>query len=258
MSDSWDGDASLPGGGLPLPGLFKLVAPLLNSITPRQVSPLEAVRLRLAALELARHLNGGVLSYRDVGSLDNILKPVRQDWVLLGARGSGKTATGVYIAQFLRKALEVRAVAVGWPAAAAKAVGLESVTKLDGLRDVVAIVDEAGLRVKPGKRDEMLVEAVALARHYGVSLIWTSQGGAGVNRDVLRQDARVAWLRVEPLQARFDREELVDLVSQVVSIQSKEPVWAPGRLVTLDASGWTVAQAGLPEGWSEQVSTLWR
>ena len=259
MSDSWDittGPAS-SGAGFNLGGLGQLLRPLGSLLRPSD--PLETVRLRLALLELAKATSGGVVGWRDVGSLANVVPAERQDWCLLGSRGAGKTATGVWIAQHLARVLEVPAVALGWPIWAAERVGLKSVPTLDRLSDCVVFVDEAGLRLKPGKRDEALSEMVALARHENLSLIWTSQSAAGIHRDVLRQDVRVAWLRVEPVQVRFDREELADLLAQVVSIQgSSGGPWPAGRLCIPAGTGWVSAQSPLPAGWDEEVSKLWR
>lgn len=260
IGDAWEGSTGASGpSGVNLGGLLRSLAGPLQQLLPVRPSPLEEIRLRLAALELSRAVTGGVVGYRDVGDFRAILEPERQDIVFLGRRGGGKTAAACRVAQDLARELKQPVRAVGWRADHARALGFEPYEgSLADLADCVVVLDEAGLRVKPGKRDEALAEAVALARHYGISLLWASQSGAGVHRDVLRQDVRLAWLEIEPLQARFDREELGDLLAQVIAIQAGAAPWPKGRLVTRHRNEWCVGAVPLPDGWSEKVSRLWR
>lgn len=247
--------------GIDLTGLLgRLAGPIGQLLKGREPpSPFEEVRLRLALLELAKASNGGVVAYRDVGDLRMIIEPERQDIVFAGKRGGGKTASACRIAQDLSKALNQPVMALGWQQKHAEALGfVPTKQSVETMRDCVCVIDEAGLRIKPGKRDEALAEAVALGRHYGVSLLWCSQSGAGVHRDVLRQDVRLAWLEVDPIQARFDREEIADLLAQVVSIQGTAQPWPKGRVVTRQRNEWVVGQLPLPDGWTEDVSKLWR
>ena len=258
LSDAW-GDIvpALPtsGRGFSLNGFGDLLKPLGQLF--KQPDPLDAVRLRLALLELAKATSGGVLSYADVGTFDRLLIQDRQDWVLLGSRGAGKTAAAIWIAQILANALHLKPYVYRWPSWAAEAVGISVIDSLDKLRDCIVVVDESGLKLPIGKRDDVLLDLVSLARHNNVSVIWTSQSASGVHRDILRQDVRVAWGRVDPVQVRFDRQELADLLAQVVSIQGSR-IWSPGLFCVPTGAGWSVAQAGIPQGWNESVSRLWR
>lgn len=253
-SDAW-GEDTLQAGSPLGAGLLRSAGGVLNALFPRP-DPLQELRVRLAALELQRALKG-VVSWRDVGDLRAAFEPVRQDVIFAGRRGTGKTAAAVLMAQELGTALKVPAYALGWRPEVARRVNLEAVdADLNELQDCVCVVDEAGLRVRPGKRDEYLAEAIALGRQNGVSLLWSTQSGAGVHRDVLRQDVRMVWGEVDPIQARFDREELADLVSGVVGIQAGG--WERGRWLTYIRGQWVGGRLPLPVGWSDEVSTLWR
>jgi hypothetical protein len=261
--DAWGDErpAVVPPSGGGFGGLLRsLGGPLGKLLAPAPPpSPLDEVRYRLAVLELARLSANGVIAYKDVGDFRTILQPERQDIVFLGRRGAGKTAAACRVAQDLGRELGQKVVAMGWPEQHAQALGFEVMSgSLERQRDSVVVVDEAGLRIKPGKRDELLADAIGLARHYGLSLLWTSQSGAGVHRDVLRQDVRLAWLELEPVQVRFDREELADLLSQVVAIQQRAQPWPKGRLITRHGGEWVVGGVPLADGWSEAVSKLWR
>lgn len=232
---------------------------LASMLLPAARDPVEDIRTRLLLLQLQRELAGGV-AVLERGDLLEVVGADRTDAVVLGARGSGKTACAVWLAQHCADARGVPVDALGWPAAVASTFGFRSVSRLDpGARDRIVLVDEAGLQVSPGKRQAALAELLALARHRGVGVVWTSQGFGSVHRDILRSEAVLVAKRIDPMAARFDREEVADWLSSVVGFQARDPGLVNGRGGLAYVGGrWLAFENPLPAGWSERISRLWR
>ena len=241
--------------------LGQVAGPLARMLFPAPPTPLQVLQEKLLAIRIAREVNDGTVpvamcTFADVVSAD------RQDWVVCGRRGSGKTATAGQLAQGLSRAQGTRLVFLGWPPWAADALGGELVPtgELSNLTDAVVVIDEAGLRFRAGRRHQELYEVLALARQRGLSLVWTSQGTSGVPRDVLRMEVALAFKALDPIAAMMDREELTELTAQVQTIQERFPALREqtGMTVCMDGAWAGVSDCGLPLGWTEEVSKLWR
>lgn len=232
---------------------------LASMLLPSQRDPVEEIRARLLLLQLQRELAGGV-AVLERGDLLEVVGDDRTDALVLGARGSGKTACAVWLAQHCSQARGVPVDALGWPPKVAGAFGFRSVARLDpACRDRIVLVDEAGLQVSPGKRQAVLAELLALARHRGVGVVWTSQGFGSVHRDILRSEALIVSKRIDPMAARFDREEVADWLSSVVGFQSRDPSLVDGAGGLAYVGGrWLSFRNPLPAGWTEEISRLWR
>lgn len=247
--------APTTGGGLgfgfkQLSQIAKLVAPWLH-----KPGPLEEMQARLVAVNLAKALQDGTTAYA-VTDWQNVVPQTRSDHIIIGSRGRGKTAFSALIAQTLAKSLDQPVYAVDWPAEAAGTLGFTTPERAVWFkaRKAIVLLDEAKLRMK----DSDLWEMMALARQRGVSLIYTTQTLAALSRDVLRLDATL-WARgLDPLSARFEREEVVDLAAQIIGVQTAAG-FSPEtpQLVLRATKPFVVTASPLPNGWTENISKLW-
>jgi len=222
----------------------------------RPRDPIEEIRLRMAALELSRMVVGAAVTVNQL-QWPACLAPVRQDWIIIGARGAGKTALAVAVGQELAAVLEQPLLAVGVPQDVAGMIGARSVRSMSGHKDAVLLLDEAALRVRPGKSDAALWETLSLARHRNVSVLWTSQTLAAVSRDILRLEAIIASRRVDPWSTKWEREEVADWMAQLVAIQTQQPLGLDEWVGFTDGA-WCRARTPLPKGWCDRVSRMWR
>jgi len=241
--------------------------PLAKIFFPDPPDPLRELQTRIAAATLTKALAGSAVPVMPVKFPDLIRavgdKDGRQDWVLVGSRGFGKTACAFAIAEELRNTFGYRVAAVGIPGPAAEALG---VARWDVARDLAkesegtcVIFDEAGLRIASSRRQAKLVELLAVARHRGTCVIWTSQHLSGLSRDVLRQDAAFGFKKVDPMAAAFDREESVQILAEVVTLQGRFPgLMHPAGLLVRRDGQWIISKNELPSGWTEDVSRMWR
>jgi hypothetical protein len=205
-------------------------------------------------------MNGGVLAYGMADWCDIFDPQERRDWVAVGRRGSGKTALACAIAQgYLQQGREV--FALQFPKTVAASLGFQSLPLTDWhkKKDCCILLDETQLRVKRGKGDEELQEHLALARQNNVAHVYTAQGLSSVNREILRMDATLLCKHIDPLASRFEREETADLLRQVVAIQAKiGAAKNPAATLCYTGAGWLATATPLPQGWTSEISKLWR
>lgn len=236
-----------------------LLGPIGRLFGSGQLSPLDQVRLKLAQLELAEKLEGGVVPVV-MAMLEQLLTE-RQDWVIVGSRGSGKTAAAMAIGQKLCTALGVQLRVLEAPSQVVSELGGRTIEKahLEALRDAVLVLDEAAVRFNSSKRDSLLYELLVLARQRNVSVICTAQTLAGVPLDVLRMDVRLAFKRGSDVAARVDREELRELSMRAQAIIARFPEFEASKAAMLiyESGRWLVSANGLPDGWSDRASKLW-
>lgn len=242
----FDDDAMPGGGGLSVPpGLFKALVGLFQPKDRRA-----ALQEALLELELRDRLGQGAVAYRQAG-LEELCSE-RADWVILGPRGSGKTALAVSVAQAQAQALGWAVRGVGWQRPCA---GVEPISWRDAqLRDrVVLVLDEHRcLELKP----DQLWKAFALARHRERAFVLTAQSTTAIPPDVWRLGVLAAWKGTDGIGAAFEREELAKLVREAgVVLAAGE---APRAAAVSNGRGWVLLDCGLPNGWTDKDSLLWR
>jgi len=235
----------------PVGKVAKMVAPFLHKPTP-----MEEMQARLVAVQLSKALADGMTSYA-VADWEHIAPTNRSDHIIIGSRGAGKTAFCALLAQRLAAELEQPVFAVDWPHEAANALGFRTPSDRatwTQARKAIVLLDEAKLRIK----DADLWELMALARQRGVSIIYTTQTLAALTRDALRLDATLWARRLDPLAARFEREEVTDLAAKIVAVQSSAGFTKERPALVMRVTEPLVVSASpLPIGWTEDVSRLW-
>lgn len=256
------------------PQLMKFAAPLVGQLMEKLMGGnagseiLQELQIREACIRIEKLQNGGVTPVRcdPVRALGNILAdedgaPMwgRQDMLIFGTRGSGKSATAAWIGE-LAQQLGERVVSVGYPDRVAHALGFEPTTvPLHKLQDCVVLVEEAGLAFSSSKKkDDSLEKALALARHNNVSLIWNAQNMAQIQRGILRHEALLIFKRVDPFARLFEREEVGDLMTALVAIQTQHPAESPAQTVCLSGGNWALTDVPLPSRWTDQISVMHR
>jgi len=251
----FDDVPSVPGaapgfsGGINLSG--DLVRRVLGMFQPP--SRVDQLRERLLELELANAITGAAAAYTLVQF--DVLCGARNDWVIAGDRGTGKTALSVAVAQAMSRALGWSLVVADVTPKIAAMVGARSMPFAQALQQqrCVVVVDE--FRLRP-KEQQQLWSSLALGRQQSRAMIATTQSLAAVDRDVFRQGPVLAWKSASLLSTAFEREELRPLCVIACKILAQLP--KPGGTAVYSGGLWVGTDNGLPAGWSEDVSVLWR
>lgn len=177
------------------------------------------------------------------------------DHVILGDRGAGKTALGVRLAQEYAS-VGLVPQAFGMAEDAAAAVGLEVVSDVARSRGTVLVVDETGVAgIKPEILRDKVRQRMARARHDESVSVWIAQSGAHVPPEVFRFRGSLWVKRYDALASSFDREELGELLPQLIRLWSSgKYLDGPAGCVLQRDGGVYITENPLPEGWSEDVS----
>lgn len=159
-----------PSFGLNFDG--KMISQLLRAfLQPRDHT--RELQEKLLEVQIARSLAGATVPYALI-PWDQL--PVdRDDYVVVGRRGAGKTGFACALAQRLGRP----AFAVNWPEPAAEALGFRACSWEHACRqqDATVLLDEFALRQPPSQE---LFQLLALARHRNIATIYTRSEEAHV------------------------------------------------------------------------------
>ncbi len=181
--------------------------------------------------------------------------------LIVGKRGSGKTALGMQFLTWYNHSTRRRCYGIGYDTAKLprwihKAKGIEEIPN-----DSVVLVDEAAIlffsREAMTSMNKMLTKLMTVARHKNLSMVLITQSSALIELNVLRL-ADVLLLK-EPslLQARFERKALQDIFIAVDKTFKKLSERVNHFYVYSDEFEGLV-RYGLPNFWNESISRAFR
>lgn len=250
--DEWN----MPPAASPLPG------GIIRSLLEVLRGPTEADQLRVALMraQLAELTGPQAFSAID---LERALLELgdRADVVCLGPRGSGKTATAWTLAATFAALHGLRLCVPGWPPDRYPVLpGITYTNERDSkewhrLQDAVVLIDEAALVVGVGKRDAVIWEALALARHRNLSTFWTSQDAASLRRELLRLDPTLIWSGVPAWSQPIDRPELAQAANTAGAVlRSQNRTENVGARAMLHGGRWWGFDLPLPPWFNDSMS----
>jgi len=181
--------------------------------------------------------------------------------LIVGKRGSGKTALGMQFLAWYNHSTRRRCYGIGYDAAKLprwihKAKGIEEIPN-----DSVVLVDEAAIlffsRESMTSMNKMLTKLMTIARHKNLSMLLITQSSALIELNVLRL-ADVLLLK-EPslLQARFERKALQDIFNAVDKTFKKLSERVNHFYVYSDDFEGLVRHS-LPSFWNDSISRAFR
>jgi hypothetical protein len=237
------------GGGFRLPGIPAGLGRLLGGFfeKPDRRAELQAALLEI---ELRERLGQGVVAYQPA-SVEQATQE-RADWVVMGPRGSGKTASAILIAREQARSLGWQVRGVEFPRTVC---GVEPISWGEAMKTdrVVLVMDEHRiLSIKP----DALWSALALARHRQRAFVMTAQSTAAIPPDVWRLGVVAGWKGIDLLGLGFEREELQSRARQAAAVLAAGV--APRAMAATDGRGWLLFDLSLPGGWTDADSLLWR
>ncbi len=181
--------------------------------------------------------------------------------LIVGKRGSGKTALGMQFLAWFNHVARRRCYGIGYDAAKLPR-WIKKVRNIEDIpNDSVVLIDEAAImffsREAMTPMNKMLTKLMAIARHKNLSMALITQSSALIEINVLRL-ADVLLLK-EPslLQARFERKALQDIFNSVDKTFKKLDDRVSHFYVYSDEFE-GLAHYSLPHFWNDSISRAFR
>lgn len=197
------------------------------------------------------------------GDLNTFLdRTYQQSTIMLvvGRRGSGKTALGMRLLEAFHKKINNRGLyAVGYNSAKLPLWIHKIDSVLDAPSNSVVLVDEGAVvlssRDSHNGTNKAVGKLMAVARHKNLSLILITQNSAMIDVNVLRLADTLIVKQPSLMQTRFERKEMKALYDQTtpyfVDLKGIEQKQA---LYVIDDEFEGFLKAGLPDFWTEKIS----
>ena len=179
--------------------------------------------------------------------------------IILGARGSGKTALGLRI---LENIAPIRTcVALGFERSALPR-WIEPIASIDRIPEgSCVLIDEGGVlfgsRSSMTEANKILSELILISRHKDLAIVFISQNSSNLEVNVLRQADYLLLKRSSLLQRDFERK----IVEKVYRASEKgfEKHRSIEGLVYVYSDAFTgFARSSLPSFWAENLSKQFR
>lgn len=179
--------------------------------------------------------------------------------LVIGKRGSGKTAAGMKFLELFHHKTHKQCYVLGY--SDVKLPGW--VKKVDDVEQAkinsTVLIDEGALsfsaRESMKDANKAISRIMAIARHKNLTLIFVSQNSAMIDVNVLRLVDTLILKEPSLLQARFERKALRDIYGEITfdNLKDKE-----SHLFIYDDDFQGMVRFDLPIFWSDAISTSFK
>ena len=238
-----------------LVGLLKSVGRWFESSPRRsnvQMWPFQFKKQELKEIEVVK----GIGHYQE---FENKLLNRSLIALIIGRRGSGKTALGMKFLEMAKNKTKRKIYAIGFVKSKLP-LFINKIENIEKIKpDSVVLVDEAALlfsaREPMKNTNKLLTQMMAIARHKNLSLIFVTQNSAFIDINVLRLADSLFLKEPSLLQSNFERKFLNNFCKNInfSKYAEKEKYF---YVYSDDFQG--MAKFDLPTFWNESVSKAFR
>ncbi len=200
------------------------------------------------------------LVYHKNGKYDKFYKKMLNYSIIaliIGKRGSGKTALGMKFLEAFSKDTRKRCYILGYENSKLP----RWIRKVENIEDIpdnaVALIDEGAIsffsRDSMKDANKALSKVMAIARHKNLTLILITQNSAMIDLNVLRLADTLILKEPSLLQSKFERKVLRDIYDKIVPA-FKEHEKKEDKFYVWDDEFEGMLSYKLPEFWNEKIS----
>ncbi len=179
--------------------------------------------------------------------------------IILGARGTGKSALGMHLLENFAAQTEKHIYAMGFKQDSLPE-WVQVIKRLDEAQnDAILLVDEGGIefssRSSMSNANKLLSEILFIARHKDLSVLFITQNSSNLEINALRQ---ADFLLLKPsslLQVDFERKKIKDIYAEIKEeFEELQEEHEHGLTYVYADKFRGFMKNPLPSFWSEQVS----
>jgi len=151
--------------------------------------------------------------------LEKVYESDSQIGIILGARGSGKTAFGIKFLENLHAKHKKKCFAIGFNEDTLPfwIKGVSDISKLEN--NSFVLIDEGGIlfnsRSSMSNANKLLSQLIMIARHKNLSILFISQNSSNLEVNILRQADFLILKPSSLLQKEFERKIIQKIYSEV-------------------------------------------
>jgi hypothetical protein len=191
----------------------------------------------------------------------NLLSKESTIGIILGARGSGKSAIGMKMLENFKVKTDKNVYAMGFKAKDLPN-WINSVDNVDQIEnDSVVLIDEGGItfssRKSMSNANQLLSELLMIARHKNLSVLFITQNSSNLEINALRQADFLVLKQSSLLQKDFERKIIKDIYKKVENEFEKFEDDKGATYIHSDKFKGFVSNE-LPSFWSQKVSKAFK
>lgn len=179
--------------------------------------------------------------------------------LVVGRRGSGKTALGMRVLEAFDYKSERSCYAIGYDSAKLPLWIRKADSALDIPSNSVALVDEGAViyssRDSHKAANKAISKLMAVARHKNLSLILITQNSAMIDVNVLRLADTLIIKKPSLMQTNFERREMKKLFDKALPhFKGLKGIDNKKGFYVIDDEFEGFMKAGLPDFWNDKIS----
>lgn len=181
--------------------------------------------------------------------------------IILGARGTGKTAVGIKILENIYSKNKNKLYAMGFNSEDMPS-WIETINDIEQIKNnSVVLIDEGGVlfssRNAMTKPNKLLSQLILIARHKNLSILFISQNSSNLDVNILRQADYLILKPTSLLQEDFERKKIRDVYEEVQK-EFKELSKHKGLTYIYSEIFRGFVSNPLPSFWSTNISKSFR
>ncbi len=173
----------------------------------------ESIRAKYDQFKIIESLEGNYKTW-----FDKTIESDSQIGIILGARGSGKTAFGVKMLENIYAKYKEKCFAIGFKKEEFPS-WIKVVSDISELvNDSWVLIDEGGIlfssRSSMSSANKMLSKLILIARHKNINILFISQNSSNLEVNILRQADFLVLKKSSLLQKEFERKIVQKIYSE--------------------------------------------
>jgi len=196
----------------------------------------------------------------DNGSFDKwenkVMKSESSIGIIVGARGSGKTAFGIKLLENIYAKKKKRCFAMGFPQEEMPSW----IQVIDNVKNIVndsyLLIDEGGILFSSRRAmtnvNKLMSDLLLIARHKNLSIIFISQNSSNLDVNIIRQADYLVLKKSSLLQRDFERKRIQDIYNSLDKKFAKYDSKKTSYIYSEEFTGF--AENELPSFWSAKIS----